>query len=142
MPRLLHQDAPHGLRRGAEEMAPTVPVLRPLSADEAQLRFVDQGRRLERLTGPFPGQPVTGEAPQLVLDQRQELLGGVPFALSGLRRDASGAWGVWLGVGKRTYSSACRPSPYAEKVRFPPIRFRPQAREMIPRVGSDYGGSR
>jgi hypothetical protein len=34
---------------------------------------VDQGRRLERLAGPFLGKSLRRQLPQLVVDQRQEL---------------------------------------------------------------------
>jgi hypothetical protein len=42
---------------------------------------MDQGRGLERLPGLFVGQLLGSQAAQLVVDQRQELLGGVRVAL-------------------------------------------------------------
>jgi hypothetical protein len=42
---------------------------------------VDQGRGLERLAGRLLGQSVGRELAQLIVDQRQELLGGVGVAL-------------------------------------------------------------
>ena len=48
-----------------------------LAVDQPQIRLVDQGRGLERLAGLLLGQPLGGQLAQLVVDQRQELLGGL-----------------------------------------------------------------
>jgi hypothetical protein len=50
-------------------------------AEKAQVGLVDQGGRLERLPRRLMGQLVGGELAQLVVDQRQELLGGVRVAV-------------------------------------------------------------
>src|SRR5262249_47214612 len=39
--------------------------------------LVDQGCRLQRLTGPFLDQPLSRQLAQLIVDERQELLGGM-----------------------------------------------------------------
>ena len=49
---------------------------------------MDQGRGLERLPGLLLGQPLRGQLAQLVVDQRQELLGGLRVALLDGREDA------------------------------------------------------
>jgi hypothetical protein len=42
---------------------------------------MDQGRRLDRLTGLFAGHSLGSQRPQLVVDQRQELGGSGRIAL-------------------------------------------------------------
>jgi hypothetical protein len=75
----LHHDPPHGLRGGSEEVAARVP--RPLfSADQPKVRLVDQGGRLKGVAGRLGGQAGGGEAAQFVVNQRQELRGGVRVA--------------------------------------------------------------
>jgi hypothetical protein len=49
---------------------------------------VDQGRGLEGLAGFFAGQPLRRQLAQLVVDERQELLGGARVALLDGRQDA------------------------------------------------------
>ena len=49
---------------------------------------MDQGRGLERLPGLLLGQPLRGQLAQLVVDQRQQLLGGLRVALLDGREDA------------------------------------------------------
>ena len=49
--------------------------------DQPQVGLVDQGRRLQRLAGLLLGHPRGRQLAQLVVDQRQELLGGVRVAL-------------------------------------------------------------
>ena len=82
------EDAAHGFRRGGEEMAAAVPVLGLFHVHQPQIGFMDQGRGLERLAGFFPGQFPRGQLAQLVVDQRQELLGGVRVALLDGGQDA------------------------------------------------------
>ena len=47
-----------------------------LAAHQPQVGLVDQGRRLERLARLLLRQPLGGQLAQLVVDERQELLGG------------------------------------------------------------------
>jgi hypothetical protein len=42
---------------------------------------MDQGRGLKRLAGLLPGELLGGELAQLIIDQRQEFLGGTRVAL-------------------------------------------------------------
>ena len=49
---------------------------------------MDQGRGLERLARLLLGQPLGGQLAQLVVDQRQELLGRLGVALLDGREDA------------------------------------------------------
>ena len=50
-------------------------------ADQPQVGLVDQGGGLERLARLLLGQPLRRQLAQLVVDQRQQLLGGVRVAL-------------------------------------------------------------
>jgi hypothetical protein len=61
-------------------MAAAIPVLPFAVADQAEVRLVDQGRGLQRLPRFLVGQPLGRQLPQFVIDQRQELAGGVPVA--------------------------------------------------------------
>ena len=56
--------------------------------DQAQVRFVNQGRRLERLSRFLLRQLLRRQPSQLVVDQRQKLLGGVGLALFDGAQDA------------------------------------------------------
>ena len=50
------------------------------ASDQPQVGLVDQGGGLERLAGLLLRQPLRGEPAQLVVDQRQQLLGGLGVA--------------------------------------------------------------
>ena len=56
--------------------------------DQPQVRLVDEGRRLERLPRLLLRQPLGGQFAQLVVDQRQQLLGGLRVALLDRREDS------------------------------------------------------
>ena len=51
------------------------------ASDQPEVGLVDQGGGLERLAGLLLRQPLGGELAQLVVDQRQESLGGLRVAL-------------------------------------------------------------
>src|SRR5262249_39639213 len=73
---------------GGEEVAPALPgPLRP-TADQPQVGLVDQRRGLERLAGLLLRQLPGGQLAQLVVDQRQELLGRLAVALPDRREEA------------------------------------------------------
>ena len=72
---VLDEDAAHGLGRRGEEVPPAVPVLRLLHVHQPQVGVVDQGRRLQRLARRFLRKALGGQLAQLVVDQRQQLLG-------------------------------------------------------------------
>ena len=52
-PRMLDQNAPHKLRGDTGEMGAVFPI-RPALIDHFQICFMDQGRCLEGMVGPFP----------------------------------------------------------------------------------------
>src|SRR5262249_25422231 len=66
---------------GGEEVPPAVPVLRLVPVHKPDVGFVDQGRGLEGLADLLVGHLLGRQPPQLVIDERQELLGGVLIAL-------------------------------------------------------------
>lgn len=78
--RPLDQNPSHRLGSGGEEVATTVPLLRVSRPDEPQVRLVDQGGRVERLTGLFVAQPLGRQATQLVVHERQQLARGPRLA--------------------------------------------------------------
>ena len=59
----------------------------PGPCHQPQIGFVDQGRRLERLPRLLPGELLRRQLAQLVVDQRQQLLGGGRVALFNGRQD-------------------------------------------------------
>src|SRR5262245_7897141 len=76
----LYQDPPHRFGCCGKEMTTAVPVLSRLDANKANVGLVDQRRRLQRLSWLFLGQLRGRELAQLVVNQRQQLLGGVRVA--------------------------------------------------------------
>jgi hypothetical protein len=75
---LFDQDFAHRLRGRAEEMAPTLPagILVP---NEPEIRFVNQGRWLERLAGRQPGRQNPGQATELFVEYRQQFRRRLPL---------------------------------------------------------------
>src|SRR5438128_8669836 len=70
-------------------MAATVPALAGAAgSDQAQVRFVDQCRGVERLPWLFMGQFRRSETAQLIVDERQQLRSGVRVALLDGGQDA------------------------------------------------------
>src|SRR5205807_5538587 len=86
---LLDQNPPHGLGGGGEEVAPAVPVLGPVNVHQAEIGFVNQGGSLKGLPWVLLGQLPPCQFAQLMVDKRQELLGGVRIALLDGGQDAS-----------------------------------------------------
>ena len=62
-------------------MAAAVPLLDLLAIHQPQVGLVDQGRGLERLARLLLRQLLSRQLAQLVVDQRQQLLGGLRVAL-------------------------------------------------------------
>ena len=58
-----------------------------LVTDQPEVGLVDQGRGLERLPRLLLGQLLRGQPAELVIDQRQQLLGGLGIALLDRRED-------------------------------------------------------
>src|SRR5262249_21773492 len=75
-----HQDSTHRLCRGATEVAPAVPELARFRSDQANVRLVDQGGRLECLVGSLASQAGSGEPTQLIIHKGQQPLGRAGLA--------------------------------------------------------------
>ena len=76
----LDQDAAHRLGRRGEEVAAAVPVLGLLHVHQAEVRLVDQSGGLQCLPGFLLGQLLGRQPAQLVVDQREELIGRLRIA--------------------------------------------------------------
>ena len=63
-------------------------LARRLVSEEAHIRLVDQGGRLQRLAGRFLGHLLRRQLAQLLVHQWQQLLGGMGIALLGRGQDA------------------------------------------------------
>jgi hypothetical protein len=87
-PGAFDEDAAHRLSGRSEEVPAAVPVQILTPADQAQVGFVDQGGRLKCFIGLLVGELRRRQLAQLVVDQRQQLLGGVRIARRGGRQDA------------------------------------------------------
>src|SRR5262249_19275217 len=84
---VLDQDAPHRLRGCGEEVSMAVPLLLLTLADEPEIGLVDQIGRLKALPRRRARESVGGQAAQFLVDQRQELLGGLQVAPLDRRED-------------------------------------------------------
>ncbi len=104
---VLHQNPPHCFCRGREEMPSAVPVLSLVHIHEPNVRLVDQSRGLENPARLLLGHLLGRQLPQLVVHQRQELLGGRRIAVVDLRQDAGD-----LGHGSTRSRGIARPRLY------------------------------
>src|SRR5262249_16125098 len=82
------EDAAHGLGRGGEEVAAAVPLRRVGRADQAEVGLVDQGGGLEGLAGLLLRQLGPRQLPQFVVDEGQQLVGGLRVSLLDSTQDA------------------------------------------------------
>src|SRR6266545_269591 len=86
-PSRLDEDTAHGLGRGREEVPAAVPVLGLLHVNQTQVGLVDEGSGLQGLAGRLLGEFRRRQSPQFLVDQGEELLGGVGVALFDGRQD-------------------------------------------------------
>ena len=82
-PSAFDEDSPHCFGRSGEEVSAVLKCRRWV-IDEAQPGLVDEGSGLERLSGGFMGHPARSQPAQLLIDQRQQLLGR--FGIAALDR--------------------------------------------------------
>jgi hypothetical protein len=78
--RVADEDVAHGVSSHREEVgAALVPYL--IEVDELQIGFVDERRRIQRMASALVHQSPMGNAPQLVIDDGEEMIEGgtVPF---------------------------------------------------------------
>jgi hypothetical protein len=76
-----HDDAPHRLGRGGEEVATAVPALGRLRVHQPEISLVDEVGRLESLPRLFLRESLRRQPVELIIDQRQELIRGVWVAV-------------------------------------------------------------
>jgi len=77
VPGVVDQDSPHRFSSGSEEVTVTLEMLIP---DQTQIRLVDQGCGIERVTWLLRGHLRSRQHTQLVVDERQQVLGGLAVA--------------------------------------------------------------
>lgn len=77
---MINEDAAHGFGGGGKEVRAILPRGLVVPA-ESQPGFVNQGGGLQGLAGRFTRHFLRGELAQFLIDQRQELVGGVGIAL-------------------------------------------------------------
>src|SRR5262245_12862604 len=82
---IFHEDAAHRLSGRSKEVTPVGELL---LAHQPQISLMHQGRGVQRLPRPFTPHLHRGQPAQLVVDQRQELLGSVCVALVDSRQDS------------------------------------------------------
>lgn len=85
---LFYENPPHRFSRCGEEMAPAVPALGLVHINQPNVGFVNQGGSLQRLSRLLLRHPLRRQLAQLIIDQRQQLLGGTRVALFDGREDA------------------------------------------------------
>jgi hypothetical protein len=71
--RIVDEDAPHRLRGNGEIVRAVLP-LDAVELGQLEPRFVDEGRRAQRVTGPLVAQLPRGDPAKLVIDERKNLL--------------------------------------------------------------------
>ena len=76
----VHQNAPHGLGGGSEEMPAAIPLPGSVRVDESEIRLVHERRGLERLARLLTSQILGRQPAELVVDQGQQLTGGARIA--------------------------------------------------------------
>jgi hypothetical protein len=105
---VVDEDAAHFLGRRGEEVAATIPVPGDVLADKPRVRLMHQGGGLERLAGILLRQPLGGELAELIINQRQQLLGGLGVASLDVREDAAISF---IAEGRRDRRPARRGGP-------------------------------
>src|SRR5262245_21668992 len=90
LPRAVNEDAAHGLGGCGKKVSPAVPIrwYASFAIHQPEIGLVNQSRGLERLSWFFLSQLLGGKLPQFVVDQRQQLFGGVRIASLDCGKDA------------------------------------------------------
>src|SRR5665213_2541368 len=76
---MVNENSPHRLGGRREEVSAILPA-RIIFANQAKIRLVHQGGRLQRMSGRFSGHAMPGQLAQLIINQRQQLAGGLGLA--------------------------------------------------------------
>jgi len=75
---VIDKDPAHGLGGGRNEVTAAV---EPLVADQPQVGFVDEGGGVEGVAGGFGSHAYGGEFPQFVIEEREQICGGLAVTL-------------------------------------------------------------
>ena len=75
-PRIVDENATHCFGSGAKEVGPTAPATGLVCIHQPDIRLMNEGGCLERLTGVLMGELGGSQLPKLIVDQWQKLLGG------------------------------------------------------------------
>src|SRR5262249_41221453 len=116
----LDEDAAHRLGRRGEEVTTAVPALDLVSINQPEVRLVDQGRGLERLSRPLLGHLLGRQLAEFVVHQRQELRGGVRVALFDGGQDAGNFAHRRYRQGGKLRRNVRAPIPSGSQNRSPP----------------------
>ena len=98
---VIDQDPAHDLRRDTKKMRSILPIDLAL-VDEADVRLVNKGARLQGVVGPLVPKLARGHAPELRIDKWQQLVKGSLIAATPIaeqRRDVARAYWILLPVG-------------------------------------------
>ena len=71
----VHQDAPHDPRRHGEKVPPVLPV-DLVNVEQSEIRLIDERRRLQCMVRTLLRHVAPRQAPQLLVDQRHQLVQG------------------------------------------------------------------
>jgi hypothetical protein len=80
-PGVIDEDSPHHPGGHAEEVRPVAPLSLSL-VNEPHVRFVDERRRLQRMTGWFSLHVAGRQATQVPVNERQQVLEGLPIPVA------------------------------------------------------------
>jgi hypothetical protein len=70
---MIDQDVPHDLRRDAEKLCPVLPN-DWLATNESEVRFMNEGGRLQGVVGTLSSQVIAGEETQLVVNRLEKVI--------------------------------------------------------------------
>jgi hypothetical protein len=78
---MIQQNPTNGLRTNSHEMRPILPLNAVLS-DHAKVSFVNQSRRLERMSGSLPGELALGDPTQFIVHEGIQQIDGGSIAVA------------------------------------------------------------
>lgn len=77
---VVNEHLPHGSSRGPEKIVSIGCLLETFPAEQAQEGFVEQGRRLERVTRTLPNHGPMSDASKLLINEFREAIAGLRFS--------------------------------------------------------------
>jgi hypothetical protein len=87
---MIDQDLAHHLRGNRQKMHP-IALIGLFLLDQPGVGFVDQGRGLKRMAGPFAAQMAVSDFTQFGLDQRNQIVqGGLVAVREGVEQHGDG----------------------------------------------------